>query len=94
MKDIIKNLLPNFILKPVQDILKLLRKKRYINHKSTIAINYYDGIINLYKGNFTDDLLLNSGNYDETFSLLPFNFDRNIQSNLLAIPNNIYNGEI
>jgi len=65
MKDIIKNLLPNFILKRVQDILKLLRKKRYINHKSTIAINYYDGIINLYKGSFTDDLLLNSGNYEE-----------------------------
>ena len=94
MKDIIKNLLPNFFLKALRYLEQVLRKKRYINHKSTIAINYYDGIINLYKGKHADDLLLNSGNYDETFSLLPFNFDRNIQSNLLAIPNNIYNGEI
>jgi hypothetical protein len=58
MKDIIKKLLPNFILKPVQDILKLSRKKHYINNKSTIAIGHYDetfsllpfNLNNIYKG--------------------------------------------
>jgi FkbM family methyltransferase len=65
MKTFIKKILPLKMVDFVKNLLSVYRQKDYTNKRTTNAVDYMDGIINLYKGNFTDDVFLKSGQYEE-----------------------------
>ena len=65
MKTFLKKILQLKMIDFIKNLLSLYRQKDYTNKRITNAVDYMDGIINLYKGNFTDDVLLKSGQYEE-----------------------------
>ena len=50
MKTFIKKILPLKMVDFVKNLLSVYRQKDYTNKRTTNAVDYMDGIINLYKG--------------------------------------------